>query len=133
MTASPLTPALQRLFNRPDIQQVSSENLDGFIARGDCILFFTGDAVRYPEIDDVAVIIPELMAAFNNRFKVGAINPDTERATAKRFQVGIRPSLVFLREGVTLGVLPRVRDWAVYLDEIDALYNAAPQPVPELN
>ncbi|OYV38923.1 MAG: hypothetical protein B7Z80_08760 [Rhodospirillales bacterium 20-64-7] len=133
MTTTTLTPALQRLFGRPDIVQISGENIEAFIAHGDCVLFFTGDAVRYPEIDDVAVILPELMVAFHKRFKVGAINPDTERAIAKRFQVGIRPSLVFLREGVTLGVLPRVRDWAVYLDEINALYNAAPQYVTETN
>ncbi|MDR3522273.1 MAG: hydrogenase [Acidocella sp.] len=129
MTAA-LTKAVQRLLDRPGIAQLSHDTVDEFIAKGDSILFFTGNAVRYPEIDDVATILPELLAAFGNRFKVGVINPDTDRAAAKHFKVDIRPSLVFLRDGQQLGVLPRVRDWAIYLDEISALY-AAPQHIPE--
>ncbi|MDE8342210.1 MAG: hydrogenase [Acidocella sp.] len=127
---SPLTLAVQRLLDRPGIVQLSNDTADALIAEGDSVLFFTGNAVRYPEIDDVAVILPELLAAFGNRFKVGVINPDTDRAAAKRFKVDIRPSLVFFREGKQLGILARVRDWAIYLDEISALY-AAPQTMME--
>lgn len=61
------------------------------------------------------------MAVFKNSFRVGVIDPDANRPVAARYKVTVRPTLVFLRDGAILGMLPRMRDWAVYLDVIGAL------------
>jgi hydrogenase-1 operon protein HyaE len=112
---------LRRLLARPDVVELEGEEVDAFTATGTSLLFFTGNSRRYPEIDDVATVLPELMTAFAGRFRVGVVDPDVDRTAAQRFGVSIRPTLVFVRDGVVLGSIARMRDWAVYLAEIAAI------------
>ncbi len=116
-----MTPAITRLLAKPGVEALTADTLDAFTAHGPTGIFFTGNATRYPEIDDLATILPELMAAFPQKFRLGVIDPDTARPLAVKYRITIRPTLVFLRNGVILGTLPRMRDWAVYLDEISKL------------
>ena len=118
---SPTSPALQRLLGRDGVQALHGEQIDAFAARGTRVLFFTGDPRRHPEIDDVATVLPELMRAFDGRFGVGLVDPDTDREAMMRWDAGMRPTLVFVRDGVRLGAIPRMRDWAAYLAEVAAL------------
>ncbi|WP_081857859.1 hypothetical protein [Thiomonas sp. FB-Cd] len=111
----------QRLLARPDVEQLAGDAVDAFAATGTRVLFFTGNSRRYPEIDDVAAVLPELMTAFAGRFRVGVVDPDVDRTAAQRFGVNVRPTLVFLRDGAVLGSIGRMRDWAVYLAEIAAI------------
>lgn len=117
---------LQKLLARADVPMLTAATLPGFIAQGCVALFFTGNAARYPEIDDLAVVLPELQREFRGQFRIGVIDPDIERDAARLYRVSIRPTLVFLRDGAELGALPRLRDWAVYLQEIPRLL-ARPQ------
>ncbi len=121
MRARPASPALRRLLDMPGVRSLSEAELDGFAAAGLTALFFTGDAARYPEIDDLAIVLPELMKEFPGRFRVGVVDPDGEKRVALRYRVGARPTLLFLREGQVALNLPRLRDWAVYLTEIGRL------------
>ena len=111
----------QRLLARHDVVQLEGDAVDAFAATGTRVLFFTGNSRRYPEIDDVAAVLPELMSAFAGRFRVGLVDPDVDRAAAQRFGISVRPTLVFLRDGAVLGSIARMRDWAVYLAEIAAI------------
>jgi hydrogenase-1 operon protein HyaE len=128
MSADTQTPAMRRLLQMPGITALDAATVDAFIATGITALFFTGNAARYPEIDDLAVVIPELMKEFPGIFRVGVIDPDADRKLAVRFKVSVRPTLTFLREGAIIGTLPRMQDWAIYLDSITAILNA---PAPE--
>ena len=116
-----MSPALTRLLTKPNVEALTADTLEAFTAQGTTALFFTGNAARYPEIDDLAVVLPEIMAQFPQKFRLGVIDPDTARPAAVKYRITIRPTLVFLRDGVILGALPRMRDWAVYLDEISKL------------
>jgi hydrogenase-1 operon protein HyaE len=122
---NPSSPALQRLLAQPGVQALSGARIDEFASRGTQALFFTGDPGRHPEIDDVAVILPELMRAFDGRFGVGVVDPDADREALMRWDAGVRPTLVFVRDGVRLGAIARMRDWAYYLSEIAAMLGGA--------
>jgi hydrogenase-1 operon protein HyaE len=113
--------ALEKLSRRPDVVALNAASLPAFIAEGTVALFFTGNAERYPEIDDLATVLPELQREFQGQFRIGVIDPDAERDLARKYRISIRPTLVFLRNGAELGTLPRLRDWALYLDEISRL------------
>jgi hydrogenase-1 operon protein HyaE len=113
-----LAPPLRRLLQMPGVAALGQDEVDGFIANGLTALFFTGNPARYPEITDLAVVLPELLQAFPGRFRLGVIDPDAERKLALRFKISVRPTLLFLRDGALVLSLPRLRDWAVYLAEI---------------
>ena len=117
--------ALRRLLLRPGVQAPSAEGIDEVVRRGTWVLFFTGDATRHPEVDDVAAVLPELARAFDGGFGVAVVDPDVDREAVLRWDAGVRPTLVFVRDGVRLGSIERMRDWSVYLNEIAALLGAA--------
>lgn len=117
--------ALRRLLQRPEVQAPGTGRIDEVVGRGTWVLFFTGDATRHPEVDDVAAVLPELVRAFDGGFGVAVVNPDVDRDAVLRWDAGVRPTLVFVRDGVRLGSIERMRDWSVYLDEIAALLGAA--------
>ena len=118
MSTDTLSAPLRRLLQMPDISPLGQDDADRFIADGLTALFFTGNPARYPEIDDLAVVLPELLKEFQGQFRVGVIDPDVEKRLAVRFKIGVRPTLLLLRDGAVVLSLPRMRDWAVYLDEI---------------
>ena len=123
MSTDTLSAPLRRLLQMPDISPLGQDDADRFIADGLTALFFTGNPARYPEIDDLAVVLPELLKEFQGQFRVGVIDPDVEKRLAVRFKIGVRPTLLFLRDGAVVLSLPRMRDWAVYLDEIGKILN----------
>ncbi|MGC9270722.1 hydrogenase [Acidiphilium sp.] len=121
--------AVARLLARPGVVALSAAMVDDFVATGTCVLLFTGDAGRHPEIDDVATILPDLIRACGHAMRTGVIDPDADRASAARFGVTIRPTLVFLHDAAVLGAIPRMKDWAVYLNEIATIFAPLAQGV----
>lgn len=120
-------PLLQRLAHAQGARAVDPANLDGWLARpGEHALLFAGDPVRFPEALDVAVVLPELRAAFAGRFDIGVVAREHEDALAARFGVQRWPSLVFLRGAGYLGMLSGMRDWTDY---VAALAGVLEQPV----
>lgn len=119
------SPALRRLAETHDVADLTGTALDHALAQGTTLLFFTGDPGRYREIDDVAVVLPELMRAFAGRFRCAMIDPDADKAAAIRFRVTVRPTLVLVRDGTTIGSIPRMRNWSEYLDTLGALLDQA--------
>jgi hydrogenase-1 operon protein HyaE len=92
---------------------------------GEAVLFFGGDPVRFPEALDVAVVLPELLAALGSSgstgTRVGVVPRDVEDALARRYAVQRWPSLVFLRDGGYLGTVSGMRDWDDYVREVGEL------------
>jgi hydrogenase-1 operon protein HyaE len=75
-----------------------------------CVLFFTEDPHRYPESNDVAVILPEIMKVFANRCAVAVVSREAEKSLQKRFGFGAWPALVLMRGDGYLGAITRVQD-----------------------
>ena len=79
------------------------------------ILFFPGDDAGRPEIHDVAVILPELLATFAGRVRAAVVRGPADEPLRARYGILTVPALAFLRDGVCIAAIPRVADWSAYV------------------
>jgi hydrogenase-1 operon protein HyaE len=112
------------------IPTVDAGSIDAFLtpAAGEsphALLFFTGDPAQRSESNDVAVVLPELLAAFRGRPRAAVVARSAEDALKPRFHVQVVPSLVVTRGAAPLGVMPRIRDWSDYLATLRTLLDPA--------
>lgn len=135
--ADPQAAALvARLVSHHGAQWVDRDSHRAFAAGpGDRVLFFTGDAVRFPESLDVAVVLPELMAALRRPdghapFAVGVVCRRDEDDIARAWASQRWPSLVFLRDGAYVGALAGMHDWTDYVARVRELLAAPTTRVP---
>ena len=125
------SPLVQTMIEQYDYPVLTAAELGGFLESGeDVVLFFTENASKFPETNDVAMILPELVKAFGGRFAAAVIAPGDQRRLQMRYGFREWPSLVFLRNGEYLGAISRVQDWNVYLAEIDRILASAPSRPP---
>jgi hydrogenase-1 operon protein HyaE len=114
------------VFSRHGLPTVDVAEIDHFLASTETagavpVLLFAGDPLRWPEATDVAVVLPELIEAFQGRLQGAVIAAEAELALAPRFSVQVYPSLVLWRGGKVLDVIPKIKDWSVYVDRISGL------------
>lgn len=137
-TASPVQatpqahPLMQRLVDAHGAQWVDLSGLDDWVkaAPGDAVLLVAGDAVRFPEGLDVAVVLPELRAAVKASFRIGVATAADEDAIASRFGAQRRPSLIFLRDGRYATTVAGMHDWGDYVAQIQAALEHPTGPAP---
>jgi hydrogenase-1 operon protein HyaE len=126
-------PLIQRLtgeFGFPHL--TTAEDRDAYVAEpGVHVLFIPGDPARNLETADVAVILPELRQAFQGAFDCAVIDDAIEADTREAAGVYKTPSLIFYREGVQIGALPKVRDWSDYMARITQILAARTEPQTE--
>lgn len=116
-----LHPLLQRLVDRHGAELLTLDTLDAWLGRpGEHALFFNGDPVRFPEVLDVAVVLPELRAASGAAFDIGIVPRAEEDAMARRFGVQRWPTLVLLRGSGYLGTVSGMQDWTDYAAAVRA-------------
>lgn len=116
-------PLVRRLAASPGARWVDTGTLDAFLAEpGEQVLFFHGDPVRFPEVQDVAVVLPELRRHFERRFGIGIVPRADDERVAARFGVQRRPSLVFLRDGRYVDCVSGMLDWQDYLDRLQQVF-----------
>ncbi|MFA5529708.1 MAG: hypothetical protein WDA11_03475 [Thiohalomonadaceae bacterium] len=122
------SPQIRRLQQFHQLPVVTTDTVDAFLAAHETVvLFFSGDPVQHPEANDVAMVLPELTRVFMGRFEAALVEPAAQAALQQRFGFSEWPALVFLRSGGWLGTLTRMRDWADYLGEINALLLREPR------
>ena len=92
------------------------------------LLFFCGDPAQRPEALDVAVIFPELLKAFGGRLRGAVVARGAEKALGAVYKVDVLPALAVIRNNVTIGVIPRIRDWSEYQEKIAALLDPEAPP-----
>lgn len=120
-----------RLVSHHGARWVGQAGLPAWLAEpGDRVLFFHGDPVRFPEAVDVAVVLPELQRQFAGRFRVGVVPRADEDAVAARFGVQRWPSLLFLRDGRYVTLLPGMHDWTDFVDRVGQALSLPPSRVP---
>ncbi|MGD8498403.1 MAG: hypothetical protein PVG82_05825, partial [Chromatiales bacterium] len=81
---------------------------------------------------DVAVVLPELVRAFEGRLRPGVVTDVFGDGKKLMRHYGFReyPALVFVRGGEYIGTITRIQDWADYLDQISGLLVAPPRRAP---
>lgn len=126
-----LHPLLARLVEKTDAALLDLQTFDLWAGQpGAAMAVFVEDPERYKETLDLAVIVPELHASRRGRFRVALLPPEAARLVARRYGFAHWPALVLLRDGRYLGAIDGIRDWDVYLGELDRLLVAAPSRPP---
>lgn len=134
MTAPALHALVARLVEQFNYPLVDADNLDAFLAQpGDAVLFCSGDALQYPEVPDVAVVLPELLASLPaGRLRPAVVSRGLETQMQTRYGFSRWPCLVFLRDGEYVGIIPGMQDWGVYQQRIEELMAATPSRPPSI-
>jgi hydrogenase-1 operon protein HyaE len=99
---------------------------------GAAMAVFAEDPDRFKETLDLAVIVPELHAAGRGAFRVALLPPAASRLLAPRFGFARWPAFVMLRDGQYLGAVDGIRDWDVYVAELQRLLAASPSRPPSV-
>jgi hydrogenase-1 operon protein HyaE len=118
-------PLIQRLLDDFGYPEVTLDSHAAFISQpGITVLFFAGDPKSFRETTDVAVVLPELVNAFQGVLTPGVIASDAERELQRHYGFPAWPALVFLRDGGYLGAIAGIQNWSEYLQQIDELIKA---------
>lgn len=112
------SPLIDRLVSQHDCVLLDDEHYQAFIDAHDYIvLFCPNDPLLFPESNDVAVILPELLKAFEQPLHAAVVGRSIERELQRRYRFSRWPALVFLKNGGYLGVLAGIHNWHGYLTE----------------
>jgi hydrogenase-1 operon protein HyaE len=127
-----LHPLLRRLVSETGATVIGdAADYDAWAKRpGVAMVVFAEDPERYKETLDMAVVVPELHATAGRHFRVGLLPPAASRALAPRYGFARWPAFVMLRDGHYLGAVDGIRDWDVYVGELQRLLAAAPTRPP---
>lgn len=118
--APPDSPLVQRLVADFGAAWVDETTVQDWAALGgDRVVLLAGDAVRFPEGQDVAVVLPELCSAASRHFEIAVVPRDREEALARRYGSNRWPTLLFLRDGRYVTSLPGMHDWDEYVNEVE--------------
>lgn len=134
MTTHPQTHRLiARLTDELGYPRLGPSNLEAFIETpGDGVIFCGGDPLQHPECLDVAVVLPELLRAFPGQLRAGVAERGLEPILQARFGLSRWPSLLFVRSGSYLGILPGMLDWSVYRARIQELLSGPVARAPAI-
>lgn len=126
-------PLIERLLQQAACPAITTADLDLLLAQpGNMVLFCGGDPVQYPECLDVAVVLPQLQAAFPGRFRVAVASHELEPAMQTRYGFQRWPSLVILRDGQYVGTIQGMQDWSDYLQRMAELLDAPVTRAPSI-
>lgn len=126
-------PLIDNLVSNLGYAEISLANHDEFVAHsGMNVLFFPGDPTTVRDATDVAVVLPELVSAFEGSLRVGVVTDVFGDGLHLKRQYGFTeyPALVFVRSGNYVGTITRIQDWADYLNRISELFAATPRRPP---
>ena len=124
---------IERLLTEYGYPEISLDNHGEFVSReGMSVLFFPGDPRTARDSTDVAVILPELVSAFDNQLRPGVVTDVFGDGKKLKMRYGFReyPALVFVRDGEFIGTITRVQNWAEYQQLISHMLTAPPRRPP---
>lgn len=132
-STDPTPPLVMRLARDFGADWVDETSVTEWTARpGNRVVLLAGDAVRFPEGQDVAAVLPELMKVFTGRFDVAVVPRDSEDAVARRYGSQRWPSLLFFRSGQYVTTIAGMQDWDVYLQGVHAALRMPPSRPPTI-
>jgi hydrogenase-1 operon protein HyaE len=115
---------LAQLVSKHKAQWLDFDKIEPWLTQqqGDWVLLFAGDPVRFPESNDVAVVLPELQracAANGRAFGIAVAVPESAEALAKKFGSQRWPTLMFFRSGQYVTTVCGMHDWIDYLSLVN--------------
>lgn len=126
----PLIDRLNDEFGWPRLEKWDA--FEAFVgAEGEHVVFLPGDVARNLESNDVAVVLPEIVQAFQGRFDAAVIGDEIEYAVRDSVKSFRTPNLLFFRDGLYLGDIPKVRDWSEYVARVQVILSRQPETVGE--
>jgi hydrogenase-1 operon protein HyaE len=113
-------PLLAQLVQQHQATWVDLASIDRWLSaqQGDQVLLFAGDAVRFPEAMDVAVVLPELQKVCAKAalpFGMAVAVPECAEALARKFGSQRWPTLMFFRDGQYVTTVCGMHDWSDYV------------------
>lgn len=125
------SPLIEEMIEQYEYPVVNEDDIDDFISEHEeCVLFFTQNPTRYPESNDVAMILPELVKEYGNRFQAAVVDQKSQVKLQSRYGFTEWPTLVFIRKGRYLGAVSRVQDWVDYIRMINDILSSEMKPNP---
>lgn len=132
MNDTPITPAqparmtqavLRERLLAQGCRELEAEQLDALAQEtAHLIVLPLDNPERFPELADIAVILPEVLRQFPpGSFQVAFGSPAASPQLCRRFSVYRHPALIFFRRGAHTGTLEGLRDWGDYLREFAAM------------
>lgn len=128
------SPIVENMLARTGLSAINEANLASFLAGApSAVLFFCEDPKRYPESNDVAMVLPEILKEYSGM--AGAIvERDYEHDLQKQFDFTVWPALAFFKSGQYLGAITGIQNWEDYLNQINALLDTdLSATIPALN
>jgi hydrogenase-1 operon protein HyaE len=123
--AEQLHPLLLRLVRVTGATVLDPGTFDAWAEQpGAAMVVFAEEPARSKETLDLAVIVPELHAIREGRFRVGLLPPAASRTLASRYGFARWPAFVILRNGRYVGAVDGIRNWGTYVAELDRLLDA---------
>jgi hydrogenase-1 operon protein HyaE len=122
---APFPPLVARLVSHHGVALAASEEALG---GGRTLVFCPGDARRVPESSDVAVVLPELCAAFAGRVTPWLVTPELEQRLRLRHGVRVEPALLVLADGRFVTAITGMCDWAVFVAQLGDALGREPGP-----
>ena len=120
------TPLIDRLSEELNYPLLDLSNIDAFLAQHEhSVLFFTEDIVRFPESNDVAVVLPELITVFPTLVPAVIARSD-EKKLQSLYGFRSWPALVFMRGDQYLDAITGIQDWNNYLPMIQKILTSEP-------
>ena len=123
------SPQIRRLIDIHQLPMLDESSLKPFCAEHhQAVLFFPGDPSKYPEANDVAMVLPELLKVFRG-LAAGVIAASDELALQRHFGFTRWPCLVFLREGQVMGIISEMQNWEDYLQQVLQILTGKPSRI----
>lgn len=123
-----LEQAIRRLESRHGFQRC--HDAGDLPQTGPALLLLTDDPLRFPEVLDAAVILPEAVQGQSPAPRCLVADPAASAALGPAYGAPRAPAVVFLRDGQYLGSLNGIRDWGEYQAEVTRLLAGPAQPKP---
>lgn len=120
-------PLIARLETELDWPRLRSlDEVAAFTARpGAHCLFIPGDPARNLETADAAVVLPELVIAFQRSFDCALVDDAIEAELRDATRALRTPGFLFYHEGRFLGAIEKIRDWSDYMTRIPHILGLA--------
>jgi hydrogenase-1 operon protein HyaE len=124
---------LDKLVEKHGIADLDSAGFQAFMdGAGDGVVLLTEEPDTAAESWDMAVILPELLAAIGVGLRAAMMRPEYARTLQTRFGLGRLPALLFLRDGAYVGAIEGLRDWSDFVAECAAMLKKSSSRAPSI-
>lgn len=120
---------IHNMIQKHNIPVLDKTCVDEFLSsHSKAVLFFSENPQRYPESNDVAMVLPELLKHFEE-LSGAIISPHDEHHLQKQFDFTAWPALAFFRDGKYLGAITGIQNWEDYILTIPKLFMSDPSMI----